>query len=57
LSSRHLQVSEVSESRWMPYKQCYAAIRYYNVEKKRVLTAVEQMLSTNCISMADTYLM
>lgn len=51
LSSRDLQVSEVSESKWMSFKECDAAIRDYNVEKKRLLAAVEKMLSDNCISM------
>jgi hypothetical protein len=43
-------VSLWSESAWMSFDQCYAAIRSYNVEKKRLLTAVEQMLSNNFLS-------
>jgi 8-oxo-dGTP pyrophosphatase MutT (NUDIX family) len=50
LTTRHLQACEVSESAWMSFDQCYAVIRSYNVEKKRLLTAVEQMLSNNFLS-------
>lgn len=50
LSSRNLQTCEVSESSWMSIDKCIAAIRSYNVEKKRVLIAVEKMLSENCLS-------
>jgi ADP-ribose pyrophosphatase YjhB (NUDIX family) len=55
LSSRHLQMSEVSESKWMSFEECYAAIRYYNLEKKRLLVAVEKMLSVNCLSHMNMY--
>lgn len=50
LTTRHLQECEVSESAWMSFDQCYEAIRSYNVEKKRLLTAVEKMLSDNLLS-------
>ena len=50
LTTRHLQECEVSESAWMSFDKCYEAIRYYNVEKKRLLTAVEKMLSGNFLS-------
>ena len=50
LTTRHLQACEVSESAWMSFDQCYAAIRSYNVEKKRLLVAVEKMLSDNLLS-------
>ena len=50
LSSRNLQTCEVSESSWMSIDKCILAIRSYNVEKRRVLIAVEKMLSINCLS-------
>ena len=50
LTMRHLQACEVSESAWMSFEQCYSAIRSYNVEKKRLLIAVENLLSSNCLS-------
>ena len=50
LSSRRLQVCEVSESSWMAIEECDAAIRPYNVEKKRLLVAVDKMLSSNHLS-------
>lgn len=50
LSSRRLQACEVSESEWMSAEMCHAAIRSYNVEKKRLLSAVENMLNSNCLS-------
>jgi 8-oxo-dGTP pyrophosphatase MutT (NUDIX family) len=50
LSSRRLQVCEVSESSWMAIEECNAAIRPYNVEKKRLLVAVDKMLSSNHLS-------
>ena len=50
LTTRHLQECEVSESAWMSFDQCYEAIRSYNVEKKRLFTAVEKMLSDNLLS-------
>jgi len=50
LSSRRFQVCEVSESAWMPFEQCDSVIRPYNVEKKRLLIAVDKMLSDNCLS-------
>jgi 8-oxo-dGTP pyrophosphatase MutT (NUDIX family) len=50
LSSRRFQVCEVSESEWMPFEECYSVIRPYNIEKKRLLIAVDEMLSDNCLS-------
>jgi 8-oxo-dGTP pyrophosphatase MutT (NUDIX family) len=50
LSHRKIQASEVSESRWMSVELCYDAIRSYNVEKKRLLSAVERLLSENYLS-------
>lgn len=50
LTTRHLQACEVSESAWMPFDQCFKSIRSYNVEKKRLLIAVEKMLSDNLLS-------
>ena len=50
LSSRLFQVCEVSESAWMTFDQCDAAIRPYNIEKKRLILAVDKMLSDNCLS-------
>jgi ADP-ribose pyrophosphatase YjhB (NUDIX family) len=55
LSSRSLQMSEVSESKWMPFYECYDSIRHYNVEKKRLLEAVDKMLSQNCLSQINVY--
>jgi len=50
LSYRSLQVCEVSGSSWMSIEECNAAIRPYNVEKKRLLIAVDKMLSSNYLS-------
>ena len=50
LFPHNLQISEVSESRWMTFEKCNETIRNYNVEKKRVLIAVEKMLSDNYVS-------
>ena len=55
LSSRNLQISEVSESRWMTFEKCNEVIRSYNVEKKRVLIAVEKMLSENYVSRSSLF--
>ena len=49
VSQRKLQASEVRESRWMSADLCYDAIRSYNIEKRRLLNAVERMLSENCL--------
>jgi 8-oxo-dGTP pyrophosphatase MutT (NUDIX family) len=50
LSYRHLQTSEVSGSSWMSAEMCDAAIRTYNVEKRRILESVEKMLNSNTLS-------
>jgi 8-oxo-dGTP pyrophosphatase MutT (NUDIX family) len=50
LSSRKLQECEVSESKWMTADECSMAIRDYNIEKKRLLLAVEKMISENHLS-------
>jgi len=50
LSSRRLQTSEVSDSEWMPIAKCCESIRHYNVEKLRLILAVENMLNANCLS-------
>jgi len=50
LITRSLQACEVSESAWMSFDQCMAAIRSYNIEKKRVLSEVEKMLTNNVLS-------
>lgn len=47
LSFRNLQTSEVSESSWMTIERCNAAIRHYNLEKKRLLTYVDNMLNSH----------
>jgi hypothetical protein len=50
LSTRYLQECEVSGSAWMSFDQGFAAIRSYNVEKKRLLISVEKLLSENFLS-------
>ncbi len=50
LTSRNLQTCEVSESSWMNIDKCISVIRSYNVEKIRVLIAVDKMLSSNYLS-------
>ncbi len=50
LTSRCLQECEVSKSMWLPFEQCCKLIRDYNIEKKRVLISVENMLSENYLS-------
>ena len=47
LSFRNLQVCEVSKSSWLSIERCYELIRDYNIEKKKVLSSVEKMLSEN----------
>ena len=54
LSSRRLQTSEVSDSEWMPIAKCRDSIRHYNIEKHRLILAVENMLNTNCLSQICT---
>ena len=55
LSSRRLQACEVSESEWMSAEVCNSAIRSYNVEKKRLLAAVENMLNGNFLSHSPSF--
>lgn len=50
LSSRLLQECEVSDSEWMSMDKCCTSIRTYNIEKKRLLLAVEKMLNGNYLS-------
>ena len=50
LNSLGMQSSEVSELRWMTFEQCCLSIRSYNIEKLKVLTAVDNMLKHNCFS-------
>ena len=50
LSSRRLQECEVSDSEWMSIDKCLSAIRPYNIEKKRMITDVDKMLSQNYLS-------
>jgi hypothetical protein len=39
-----VQSSEVSCSEWKTYEDCMSSIRYYNVEKKRILENVHQTI-------------
>ena len=50
LTSRGMQSCEVSELRWMSFEQCCSSIRSYNIEKLKVLSAVNNMLIHNCFS-------
>jgi len=54
LSSHRLQSSEVSDSEWMNVAKCCESIRPYNVEKIRLLRAVEEMFNANCLSQMST---
>jgi 8-oxo-dGTP pyrophosphatase MutT (NUDIX family) len=49
LGKRDIQICEVSASEWKTFDQCLASIRYYNVEKRTMLTAVDQMLRENML--------
>jgi len=50
LNCRNLQTSEVSDSSWMSFDECMSAIRVYNTEKRKILIAVERMISENNLS-------
>jgi ADP-ribose pyrophosphatase YjhB (NUDIX family) len=54
LTSHNLQECEVSKSLWASLERCYELIRYYNVEKKRLLESVENMLSENYLSQSQS---
>jgi ADP-ribose pyrophosphatase YjhB (NUDIX family) len=47
-----IQSCEISEMKWMTYEQCCLSIRSYNIEKMKVLTAVNNMLTRNCFSIS-----
>lgn len=49
LTSRGIQYSEISKSRWMTFDNCRVSIRSYNEEKLRLLYDVNKMLSDNCL--------
>ena len=40
------QKSEVSEVKWVSYKDCFNLIRPYNIEKKDTLERVNKILTT-----------
>ena len=46
LKMSNYEKTEVSKMEWKSYKQCMDAIRPYNLEKKNMLTKINNMLST-----------
>jgi ADP-ribose pyrophosphatase YjhB (NUDIX family) len=42
--SHIIQPSEISCAKWKTYEECMESIRYYNLEKKQILTQIHQML-------------
>ena len=44
--SHIIQPSEISCAKWKSYEECMESIRYYNLEKKQILTQIHQMLET-----------
>lgn len=42
--SHIIQPSEISCAKWKSYEECMESIRYYNLEKKQILTQIHQML-------------
>jgi len=54
IASHRLQTSEVSDSEWMSVDKCCECIRHYNVEKRRLLLEVENMLNMNYLSQMVT---
>jgi 8-oxo-dGTP pyrophosphatase MutT (NUDIX family) len=45
LEMKQFQRTEVSKLAWKTYEDCIAAIRPYNIEKKRLITNIHEMLS------------
>jgi 8-oxo-dGTP pyrophosphatase MutT (NUDIX family) len=45
LEMNHFQRTEVSKMDWKTYDECIEAIRPYNVEKKRLITNIHQLLT------------
>jgi 8-oxo-dGTP pyrophosphatase MutT (NUDIX family) len=41
-----IQPSEISCAEWKTYDECMKSIRYYNLEKKNILTQINQMLES-----------
>lgn len=44
-----IQTSEISGAEWKTYDECMKSIRYYNLEKKNILTQINQMLETHTL--------
>ena len=49
LCENNYEKAEVSKMEWKSYEDCISSIRYYNVEKKRVLSKIYDCLSQNII--------
>ena len=45
LSMENYEKSEVSCMEWKTYEECMASIRFYNLEKKRIITNIEKTLA------------
>ena len=53
LNSCDFDKCEVSAMEWKSYEECMNSIRVYNIEKKRMLTQINNTLTTYCTSNWD----
>ena len=49
MQKNEYQKSEVKNMKWLSYKECMNIIRPYNVEKKSILTSVNNTLNNFAI--------
>ena len=49
LLQNELEKSEVSKMEWKSYSDCLKSIRYYNIEKKRIIEKIHQCITNNII--------
>ena len=43
------QKSEIGNMEWMPYEKCMEKIRDYNIEKKELISSLNNLLLTSII--------
>ena len=46
-TKKHVDNYEVSKVEWKTYEECMKSIRYYNLEKKRMIANIHNMLKTH----------
>lgn len=54
LRSMDIQMSEISCAEWKTYDECMKSIRYYNLEKKNILTQINEMLENYILFLENT---